>query len=112
VVVVALAVIARAAHAVPVTAVEQIGALRSCVEHCRQMRSLGEASRCCGVDVVATDPTSLPRGIDLTPPAPVSEAVLPAAPWCALVPVRHRPEPVRTHATGPPLFLRIGNLLL
>jgi hypothetical protein len=76
------------------------------------MHSLGEASRCCGVDVVATDPTSVPRGIDLPPPAPVPVAVLAAAPWRALAPVRHRPGPVRATATGPPLFLRIGSLLL
>ena len=109
----ALAVMARAAYAAPVTVAGQIEAMRCCAEHCQQTRLPEQAGRCCGVDATSIEPTRVPDAQRLDVPAPALLAVLPVGPILAAVSMQaHRPATPHETATGPPLFLRLGSLIL
>jgi hypothetical protein len=100
--------------AVPVQATEVVQAVSGCARHCRQVRSLAAASRCCGVSDHAREPARLVAPGTTERSAESLVAVLPpsarliGAPGATL---RVR-APAHGDATGPPALLRTQILLL
>jgi hypothetical protein len=109
----ATALLAQAVWSVPATATGLAGAVSDCAHHCKKMRSLAEAGRCCGVDVSAAQPARLAPSDAGGAPLAVPVAVLPATPPAARGAVRPAVlTAALAFATGPPTYLRLLTLLV
>jgi hypothetical protein len=103
---------ARVAWATPATATGQVAAFSGCAHHCKQVRPLGQASRCCGVDVTASDPSRLSPVAHLEAPPTPALTLPPSAVAASAGIAAVGTHPVPELATGPPRYLRLLTLLV
>jgi len=97
----------------PAAAASQTQAVTGCAQHCKKIRSLGEASRCCGVESRAGDAARLTTSDGPERPSRVLVAVLPPTVGRLIATAGATPAVAPTTGDiGPPVFLRLQTLLL